>query len=193
MIQTYKIIELLGEVNWENFFESWEFDPSFASIANVQGCDVMRANWLTDFKEEDRADASKAMQLLKEAYRELPILDRDYKIIVEVQVEQPLLREIYPDISDALIATASAEIDLLYENDQDKRKLVQTLTQELINAAINLTTKDLVNDSIESITLNTLSKEKVNSLSRIFNYASLEIEIENNSVKPSFAKLVLLS
>ncbi len=193
MIQTYKIIELLGEVNWENFFESWGFDPSFASIANVQGCDVMRANWLTDFKEEDRADASKAMQLLKEAYRELPILDRDYKIIVEVQVEQPLLREIYPDISDALIATASAEIDLLYENDQDKRKLVQTLTQELINAAINLTTKDLVNDSIESITLNTLSKEKVNSLSRIFNYASLEIETENNSVKPSFAKLVLLS
>ena len=193
MIQTYKIIELLGEVNWENFFESWGFDPSFASIANVQGCDVMRANWLTDFKEEDRADASKAMQLLKEAYRELPILDRDYKIIVEVQVEQPLLREIYPDISDALIATASAEIDLLYENDQDKRKLVQTLTQELINAAINLTTKDLVNDSIESITLNTLSKEKLNSLSRIFNYASLEIETENNSVKPSFAKLVLLS
>ena len=80
MIQKHTIRDLISKINWEPFFVEWKFHRRFASIANVEGCDVVRADWLSDFAEKDRSKASEAMQLLKEAYRMLELLDKDYSI-----------------------------------------------------------------------------------------------------------------
>lgn len=55
------------------------FQPKFAAIADIHGCDSCRAMWLTSFTEEDRPKASEAMQLFKEANRMLNQLDAVYQ------------------------------------------------------------------------------------------------------------------
>ena len=62
------------------FFHAWGFQPRFATIADIHGCDACRASWLTTFSEEDRAKAAEAMQLLKEANRMLNQLDETYHV-----------------------------------------------------------------------------------------------------------------
>lgn len=193
MIKSYKIIELLNSINWANFYEAFGYDAKFASIAEVQGCDVVRANWLTEFAQEDRSEASKAMQLLKEAYRILPQLDRDYKVFVEIPSKQEPLKDINPNISNALLATASAEIDLLYDNDSDKKRLTQILTNSLIDAAIKLATEEYDLHPKEVVDLLLLDSTTLNRVGEIFNLSSLEIEVINNNITPSYAKLVLLT
>ena len=71
MILSYKIHNVAPYINWIYFFHAWGFQPRFAAIANIHGCDVCRASWLTTFPEEDRNKASEAMQLFKEANRML--------------------------------------------------------------------------------------------------------------------------
>ena len=80
MIQQHKIHDVVPYINWIYFFHAWGFQPRFAAIANIHGCDSCRASWLTTFPEEDRPKASEAMQLLKEANRMLDLLDRDYEV-----------------------------------------------------------------------------------------------------------------
>jgi len=80
MILTYTIHEVTSYINWIYFFHAWGFQPRFAAIANIHGCDVCRASWLTTFEEEDRPKASEAMQLFKEANRMLNLLDEDFKV-----------------------------------------------------------------------------------------------------------------
>ncbi len=77
---SFAVHEVSPYINWIYFFHAWGFQPRFAAIANIHGCDVCRASWLTTFPEEDRSKASEAMQLLKEANRMLDLLDRDYRI-----------------------------------------------------------------------------------------------------------------
>lgn len=79
MMVTYKIHELTDYINWIYFFHAWGFQPRFASIANIHGCDTCRALWLRDFPEDDRLKAAEAMQLFKEAQRMLWQLDEDYQ------------------------------------------------------------------------------------------------------------------
>ena len=69
MIVDYKIHEVSEYINWIYFFHAWGFQPKFAAIADIHGCDSCRAMWLTSFTEEDRPKASEAMQLFKEANR----------------------------------------------------------------------------------------------------------------------------
>lgn len=71
MIVNYKIHEVSEYINWIYFFHAWGFQPKFAAIADIHGCDSCRAMWLTGFAEEDRPKASEAMQLFKEANRML--------------------------------------------------------------------------------------------------------------------------
>ena len=66
-------------INWIYFFHAWGFQPKFAAIADIHGCDSCRAMWLTGFAEEDRPKASEAMQLFKEANRMLNELDTAYQ------------------------------------------------------------------------------------------------------------------
>ena len=80
MILTYKIHDVAPYINWIYFFHAWGFQPRFAQIARIHGCDVCRASWLTTFEPEDRPKASEAMQLLKEANRMIDLLDRDYEV-----------------------------------------------------------------------------------------------------------------
>ncbi|NDV64368.1 vitamin B12 dependent-methionine synthase activation domain-containing protein [Bacteroides sp. 224] len=80
MIITYSIHQIAPYINWIYFFHAWGFQPRFAAIADIHGCDVCRASWLTTFPESDRPKASEAMQLYKEANRMLNQLDKEYKV-----------------------------------------------------------------------------------------------------------------
>ncbi len=77
---SYEIHTLAEYINWIYFFHAWGFQPRFASIADVHGCDSCRVNWLMTFSEEDRAKAAEAMQLHKEACRILHDLDGKYQV-----------------------------------------------------------------------------------------------------------------
>ena len=67
----YKIHEVSPYINWIYFFHAWGFQPKFAAIANIHGCDSCRAMWLAAFPQEERSKAAEAMQLFKEAGRVL--------------------------------------------------------------------------------------------------------------------------
>ena len=75
MIVHYHIHEVSEYINWVYFFHAWGFQPRYAGIANIHGCDACRAMWLVHFPEEERSKAAEAMQLFKEANRMLRLLD----------------------------------------------------------------------------------------------------------------------
>lgn len=77
---TYEIHDLTDYVNWIYFFFAWGFQPRFATIADIHGCDACRAGWLASFPEEERGKAAESMQLHKEAMRMLNYLDGKYKV-----------------------------------------------------------------------------------------------------------------
>lgn len=80
MILTYTIEEVTPYLNWVYFFHAWGFQPKFAAIAQIHGCDACRAMWLASFPEEERLKASEAMQLHKEALRTLHKLKNEWKL-----------------------------------------------------------------------------------------------------------------
>ena len=73
----YRIHEVSEYINWVYFFHAWGFQPRYATIADIHGCDACRALWLVRFPEGERAKASEAMQLFKEANRMLHKLDEE--------------------------------------------------------------------------------------------------------------------
>lgn len=79
-ILPYRIHNVTPYINWIYFFHAWGFQPRFAAIANIHGCDVCRASWLTTFPVEERSKAAEAMQLFKEANRMLDMLDAEYEV-----------------------------------------------------------------------------------------------------------------
>ena len=60
MIVNYKIHEVSEYINWIYFFHAWGFQPRFATIADIHGCDACRAGWLASFPEADRAKLDEA-------------------------------------------------------------------------------------------------------------------------------------
>ncbi|WP_418696547.1 vitamin B12 dependent-methionine synthase activation domain-containing protein [Bacteroides sp.] len=80
VILNYPVHDVSPYINWIYFFHAWGFQPRFAAIANIHGCDACRASWLAAFPEEERAKAAEAMQLFKEANRMLNQLDEDITI-----------------------------------------------------------------------------------------------------------------
>lgn len=116
MILTYSIEEVAPYLNWVYFFHAWGFQPKFAAIAQIHGCDACRAMWLASFPEEDRPKASEAMQLHKEALRVLHKLKDKWKLqslfrlceanadgddIWIEDIRFPLLRQQSPSSTDA--------------------------------------------------------------------------------------------
>lgn len=81
-ILSYKVHEVSPFINWIYFFHAWGFQPRFAAIAHIHGCDACRASWLTQFPVEERPKAAEAMQLFKEANRILNTLDNDFEVKV---------------------------------------------------------------------------------------------------------------
>lgn len=76
----YDIHDLAEYINWIYFFHAWGFQPRYAAIADIHGCDACRAGWLASFPETERAKAAEAMQLHKEAVRMLNNIDGKYKV-----------------------------------------------------------------------------------------------------------------
>lgn len=76
----YKVHEVSPYINWIYFFHAWGFQPKFAAIAKIHGCDSCRAMWLAAFPQEERAKAAEAMQLFKEANRILNRLDESLTV-----------------------------------------------------------------------------------------------------------------
>lgn len=79
-VLTYTIHEVAPYINWIYFFHAWGFQPRYAAIADIHGCDSCRAYWLATFPEGERAKAAEAMQLFKEANRMLNQLDEGYHV-----------------------------------------------------------------------------------------------------------------
>lgn len=75
MLLTYNIADTIPYINWIYFFHAWGFQPRFATIANLHGCDSCRALWLASFPQADCNKAAEAMQLFKEAQRMLARLE----------------------------------------------------------------------------------------------------------------------
>lgn len=73
---TYTIHELSDYINWLYFFHAWNFQPRFASIADIHGCDACRAAWLANFPTADISKAAEAMLLHKEAMRMLNTMEQ---------------------------------------------------------------------------------------------------------------------
>jgi cobalamin-dependent methionine synthase I len=87
IIRHYALHEVSEYINWIYFFHAWGFQPRFAEVANIHGCDACRALWLAGFPEEERAKAAEAMQLLKEAQRMLHTLDGQLQTHAVVALE----------------------------------------------------------------------------------------------------------
>lgn len=75
MLLTYNIADTAPYINWIYFFHAWGFQPRFATIANLHGCDSCRALWLASFPQADCNKAAEAMQLFKETQRMLARLE----------------------------------------------------------------------------------------------------------------------
>ncbi|MGL5272141.1 MAG: vitamin B12 dependent-methionine synthase activation domain-containing protein [Phocaeicola sp.] len=75
----YQLHEVTDYINWIYFFHSWGFQPRFATISQLHGCDSCKAAWLSNFPIADRPKAAEAMQLFKEAQRMLNLLAGKYK------------------------------------------------------------------------------------------------------------------
>ena len=116
MILTYTIEEVTPYLNWVYFFHAWGFQPKFAAIVQIHGCDACRAMWLASFPESERLKASEAMQLHKEALRTLQKLKNEWKLqslfrLCEANADGddiwiegirfPLLRQQSPSSADA--------------------------------------------------------------------------------------------
>lgn len=78
MTTGYKIHEISEYINWIYFFHAWGFQPKFATIADIHGCDAC-PTWLASFPEEDRSKAAEAVQLFKEANRMINRLDIEFQ------------------------------------------------------------------------------------------------------------------
>lgn len=74
---------LIQYINWRSFFQAWQIEARFASIARLHGCDSCRAQWLSSFKPEDRAMAAQAMQLHKEAMRLLSSYQAEESVTIK--------------------------------------------------------------------------------------------------------------
>lgn len=75
------VAEVSELINWRAFFAAWKLDASIAEVAEIDGCDHCRAQWLASMPEERRSRAAEGMQLLKEARRALDVIGRKVKTL----------------------------------------------------------------------------------------------------------------
>lgn len=79
-VVTYEIHDLIDYINWIYFFHAWGFQPRFAAIGDVHGCDACLNGWVASFSEEERGKATEALRLYKEAMSMLNELDMKYHV-----------------------------------------------------------------------------------------------------------------
>lgn len=110
----FKVSEVAGLINWRAFLAAWKLDPSLAPVAEVQGCDHCRAQWLASVPTDKVNDAAEVMQLVKEARNALARLERD-GILLKARV--------------ALSSAGSLNGDIVYDN-EGSRGVISTLRQQ---------------------------------------------------------------
>ncbi len=77
---SYTVHELVDYINWIYFFHAWGFQPRFATIADIHGCEACRAGWLAGFTQPDSVKAAEAVRLYKEATDVLREMDASCRI-----------------------------------------------------------------------------------------------------------------
>ncbi|WP_018108982.1 vitamin B12 dependent-methionine synthase activation domain-containing protein [Bacteroides propionicifaciens] len=165
MIIKHNFRDLISKINWEAYFMDWKYHKRFATIANAQGCDVVKASWLIDFEEKDRATASEVMQLLKETYRILEQLDRDYTIstlhesthALPASLQELIAIERQPQPFTLMVATSDPEIDLLYANNPRNQKIVKTVTNRMVEAAI-IASREQIEENLSSFAIDPMGQ-----------------------------------
>lgn len=68
---TVSVADAADWINVRALFAAWHLDASLASLADIDGCDHCRAQWLAALPDEKRAKGAEAMQLWKQARRML--------------------------------------------------------------------------------------------------------------------------
>ncbi len=63
-------------INWRAFMTAWGLDASLSAVAEIQGCDHCRAQWLASVPQSRVAKAAESMQLAKEARVALDYIER---------------------------------------------------------------------------------------------------------------------
>lgn len=111
----FKVSDVAGLINWRAFLAAWKLDPSLASVADIQGCDHCRAQWLASVPSDKVNSAAEVMQLIKEARNALMRLDRD-GITLKARV--------------ALLPAGSRDGDIIYEY-AGARGVVPVLRQQV--------------------------------------------------------------
>ncbi len=101
-------------INWRAFLAAWSLDASLAEVADLQGCDHCKAQWLAAMPQERRAKASQAMQLIKEANR---LLDK-----IEASTGSLKAR--------IIVTQAGAKGNDIIYSYNDKRYVLPTLRQQ---------------------------------------------------------------
>ena len=96
----FRVDDVASLINWRAFLSAWKLDPSLASVADIQGCDHCRAQWLAAVPAGKVNDAAEVMQLIKEARNALMRLERD-GIMLGARV--------------ALLPAGSCDGDIVYE------------------------------------------------------------------------------
>lgn len=201
MITKHRFRDLISKINWEAYFIGWGYDRKFASIASVEGCDVVRATWLTDFTPSERAKASEAMQLLKETYRLLEQLDRDYEILTICKSVQTLPTDIqtlvsiesHPNAYTLISGAADPEIDLLYDNNEINKRIVRSITYRLVEAAI-LSIKEGLGDNLTSFSIDPQTKNSTlwAELDQLLHFKDIHIQIQGGRLNPLSAQCAVI-
>lgn len=80
---TYDLHDVHEYINWIYFFHSWNFQPRFASVAELDGCPACNAAWLDNFEGTERNKAEEAMKLYTDAIGLLRKHDGEFKVKVK--------------------------------------------------------------------------------------------------------------
>ena len=144
MTVDYALHDIAPYINWIYFFHAWGFQPRFATISNIHGCDACRASWLTSFAEADRPKASEAMQLFKEAQKMIAQLDADYATHASF-----VITEAYSDGDDICLDEFKTRIPMLRQQKSRKGEPNLCLSDYVAPKHIDRTTIGLFATTID--------------------------------------------
>ncbi len=74
-ILTYRVGEVRAYINWVYFFHAWAFQPRYATVAHVHGCDACLSAWAASFPLAEQPKAAEALALYRDACRLLKQLE----------------------------------------------------------------------------------------------------------------------
>jgi 5-methyltetrahydrofolate--homocysteine methyltransferase len=128
LIPYIPIEEIRPYINWIFFFSAWKLSGRFSEIAGIDGCDSCRANWLAGFPEEDRAKASEAMQLYKDANRLLDLL---------IEMKAEYCRAVYcfypvNSDGDTIVFKNGLRIPVLRQQQKNKDNIYKSLADYIL-------------------------------------------------------------